>query len=92
MIIKQANQIDSHEIILLDSNYAPSSLEISVGETVTWTNLDSVRHTITFEDEKQISSTPLSQNETYSYLFNVPGTYNYFCRFANKMRGKIIVK
>ncbi|MGV8906229.1 MAG: plastocyanin/azurin family copper-binding protein, partial [Acetobacterium sp.] len=59
------------------------------GDTVEWTNKDSVIHTVKFDN---FESPNLNQGETYTYIFDTPGTFNYICGPHPSMKGKIIVE
>ena len=72
-------------------SYAPQTLTVPVGTTVTWKNLDDEPHTVRGADE-QIRSNALDQDETYSVKFDKPGTYKYGCSIHPKMSGTIVVK
>ena len=58
--------------------FNPQTLSVAAGATVTWTNNDQVQHTVTWDDQS-VNSGLLSQGETFSYTFDTPGTYGYFC-------------
>src|SRR5579884_471791 len=70
--------------------FAPGSITVAPGTTVTWTNTDSVAHTVT-ADDKSWGSGSLSKNATYSFSFTQPGTYTYHCSIHPDMTGTIIV-
>jgi len=74
------------------SGYAfnPSSLNVSTGTTVTWTNNDSVTHTVT-SDTNAFSSGDLNPGQTYSYTFNQAGTFAYHCSIHTYMHGTVTV-
>lgn len=71
-------------------SYNPSSLTITVGETVTWTNNDNVDHTVT--SEGVFDSGLLSSGDTFEYTFDEPGTYDYTCTIHPSMQATIIVE
>ncbi len=58
--------------------YQPANIQVRVGTTVTWTNQDSVPHSVTFKNGMKDSGL-LSQGQSFSYTFNTPGTYQYYC-------------
>jgi hypothetical protein len=58
--------------------YLPSPLNISPGTTVTWTNNDTMAHTVT-STQGIFNSGVIQPGQTYSFKFTTPGTYNYFC-------------
>jgi plastocyanin len=75
------------------SNFAfvPSMLTVSVGTTVTWTNNDSVSHTVTSLDDL-FDSGDIAPGATFSHTFEQKGTFNYQCTIHPFMTGEIIVE
>ncbi|MFA5021947.1 MAG: cupredoxin family copper-binding protein [Patescibacteria group bacterium] len=69
--------------------FEPNKLEIKVGETVKWTNQDSVSHTVIGGPDWQ--SNPLNTGESFYYTFTQTGTYNYHCSIHPSMKGTITV-
>jgi plastocyanin len=72
-------------------SFSPATLTVSAGTTVTWTNHDDIPHNIAERDQK-FKSKALDTDESFSYTFADPGTYEYFCGLHPKMIGKIIVE
>ncbi len=70
--------------------FTPATLEVKVGDTVTWTNLDSAPHTVTSSDGS-IQSGTLDQGASFSYTFTTPGTFDYHCEFHANMAGQVVV-
>jgi plastocyanin/glucose/arabinose dehydrogenase len=58
--------------------FNPQTLTVTPGTTVTWTNNDTVQHTVTWDD-RTVDSGLFGQGQTFSYTFTQPGTYGYFC-------------
>ena len=58
--------------------YQMANIQVRVGTTVTWTNQDNVPHSITFKNGMKDSGL-LYQGQSFSYTFNTPGTYQYYC-------------
>lgn len=71
--------------------FFPDILIVKKGATVTWVNLDSVAHTVTFENSA-IDSGILYQTQSFSYTFAEPGIYGYHCGPHPGMEGTIIVE
>src|SRR5947209_13090294 len=66
------------EVVMVKLAFAPATVTVNVGDTVMWTNQDDAPHTAT--SETNIWTSPILNNgETYSYVFNKPGTYPYYC-------------
>jgi len=70
--------------------FEPKTVTIKVGQTVTWTNQDSVTHTVT--GDGGISSGDLSKGKSYSKTFDTAGTFNYHCSIHPSMTGQVIVE
>ena len=84
--------VDTSEtgVEVVDFVFRPETLEIAAGTTVTWTNQDIVPHTAT-ADDGSFNSGKLSKSESFSFTFEEPGTYEYFCEFHPNMTGTIVV-
>ncbi|MGD0192599.1 MAG: cupredoxin family copper-binding protein [Rhizomicrobium sp.] len=78
-------------VIIKNFDYAPMSLTVRRGATVTWKNLDGEPHTVTSVDGL-FRSGALDTNESYSFRFDKSGTYNYVCSIHPRMMAKVIVK
>ncbi len=65
------------------SVYTPAMLNIQLGDTVIWTNIDSEVHTVSSanvtSDGGVYFHETLLPGETYSVTFDTPGTYFYSC-------------
>ncbi|HEU5221410.1 MAG TPA: plastocyanin/azurin family copper-binding protein [Candidatus Nitrosotalea sp.] len=64
--------------------FVPLNSEILRGTTVTWQNQDNIGHTIQSINDKGIiipmfNSPVLKTGETFSYKFDKPGVYHYYC-------------
>jgi plastocyanin len=70
--------------------YSPAELTITVGDTVTWTNLDAVEHTATATDGSWDTGL-LGEGESGSITFTAPGTFDYLCTPHPSMTGRIVV-
>ncbi|MDH3194152.1 MAG: cupredoxin family copper-binding protein [Acidimicrobiia bacterium] len=70
--------------------FGPSSLEVSVGTEVTWTNKQGSPHTITADDGLFASDT-VAKDGSFSFTFATPGTYPYHCEIHPNMTGTITV-
>jgi plastocyanin len=71
--------------------FAPSSITIAPGTTVTWVNEDDIPHTIV-ESNRVFKSKVLDTDDSFSYTFSTPGEVEYFCSLHPHMTGKIIIK
>ena len=78
-------------VSIKDFKFAPVEVNIKVGETVVWTNEDSVPHTVESSD-KTLKSDELSKGDTYSHTFTKAGKYNYACGIHPSMHGSVTVQ
>lgn len=81
-----------HEVRIKGSTFTPSLLNVKMGDTVKWTNWDSMSHTVTSDTGNELDSELLSKDGSYSHVFSVPGTYNYHCTPHPYMKARIIVE
>jgi len=84
------SQMVTNEVKIDNFCFAPQTLTVPVGTTVTWINKDDVPHTVT-SDDKRFGSRALDTDDKFSFTFKVPGTNTYYCSVHPKMTGKIIV-
>jgi plastocyanin len=83
---------DSPTIVMAkDFMFAPTSLTVKAGSTVTWTNKDDEPHTVV-SDSGLFRSGALDTNERFSFRFDKPGTYHYACSIHPRMTGTILVQ
>lgn len=72
-------------------SFAPPTLTIAVGTTVTWTNQDDIPHNVVSTD-KTFKSKVMDTDEKFSFTFSKAGSYDYFCSIHPKMTGKVVVQ
>lgn len=71
--------------------FSPASVTVKVGQTVTWTNNDSVAHTVT-SDDGSFDSGQLSPGATFKHTFDKAGQYSYHCSVHPDMTGSVTVQ
>ena len=85
---------------LTDTAYQPNPIQVSVGDTVTWTNDDSQPHTVTSggngQPDNKFNSSPnfnplMAPGQTFSFTFTQAGDYPYFCMLHPNMVGTVSV-
>jgi len=81
-------------VTIQDFAFSPKTITVKVGDTVTWTNQDSVQHDVTADDPSDFapSGSLLSKGQSYSFKFNKAGTYSYHCTPHPYMKGTVIVE
>ena len=79
--------------------YDPENVESSVGSMVTWTNDDSIPHTVTSGVVENNSPKPdgkfdsgiLENGDSFPFVFDAAGEYPYYCTVHPFMTGKVTV-
>jgi plastocyanin len=71
-------------------SFQPDVLKVKVGAKVTWTNDDTVAHTVT-ADTNSFASGNLQPGGSFSFTFTRPGTYAYHCSIHPSMHGSVVV-
>jgi len=84
------NPVTADTIYIDGSAYSPYDHTVGVGSKVIWINNDAMAHTVTSNDGI-FSSGNINQGNSFSYVFNSIGTYNYHCADHPSMQGKITV-
>ena len=80
---------NGNTVIIQDFKFQPAEITIKKGETITWTNNDSAKHTATCDT---FDSGLLAKGESFSYTFNETGTFDYICTPHPYMKGKVQVE
>jgi plastocyanin len=72
-----------------DFRFAPSTLRVPVGTTVTWRNTGRTLHNVKGPD---FFSRAVLPGATWSHQFSKPGSYDYVCTLhPQAMRGRVVV-
>jgi amicyanin len=79
----------TYNISVVNFSFNPNVLNINQGDTVVWTNQDSVPHQVWDNDFK---GPVISNGQSYSFVFKDAGTFDYHCNIHPSMKGTIIVK
>jgi plastocyanin len=79
------------EIRMRNNVYLPDTLTVAPGTAVRWVNDDADVHTIS-QVGGGIESGLLFGRDAWTYTFNDPGTYQYYCLPHPYMVGTIIVQ
>ncbi|MFE0325200.1 cupredoxin domain-containing protein [Streptomyces sp. NPDC058960] len=80
----------TYSVSLKNLQYNPPTLDVQVGDSVTWSNdeTNGVTHSVTGGD---LNSPDLAPGAKYSFTFSSPGTFSYHCRFHPDMQGTVVV-
>ncbi|TAK63637.1 MAG: hypothetical protein EPO22_06480 [Dehalococcoidia bacterium] len=91
---------------VVDNKFKAPAIQVKAGTTVTWQFKGKVSHTVTSVpgtgpiQPTAASGTPTKEFKfdsggrvtgEYTYTFETPGTYEYFCNIHHIMQGKVVV-
>src|SRR3954465_10527221 len=80
------------QVTMKDIKFNPSTVNVKVGDTVTWTNDDTVGHDVTSDTFKSGSAGDIQGGGTYKHKFAKAGTFKYRCTVHPGMEGEVVVK
>ena len=72
--------------------FTPQTQTVKAGTKVTWINKDDIPHGIASSNNAFKKSGALDTDDSYSFTFTTPGTYQYFCYLHPNMVGSIVVE
>lgn len=90
MVVRASRAGGSDHVTISNFAFLPKALTVKAGTKVTWTNQDETIHTVVCPQLK-LKSEPLDTNDSFSYTFQTPGTYNYACSLHPYMKGQVVV-
>ena len=86
------NAVPAGAVSIDNFTFTPASLKVKAGTTVTWTNKDDIPHGIASSDNAFKKSKALDTDDSYSFTFTTPGTFQFFCYIHPHMVGTIVVE
>lgn len=81
----------SHSVAIARLAYAPETLVVAAGDTVTWVNDDLVPHTVTLGGETGDADV-VGVGDSLRWVIGPGGGVRYWCRFHPGMKGTVIVR
>ena len=78
------------EVNIDNFTFAPATVRVKTGTTVTWTNRDDIPHVVLMQGLK-LRSKVMDTSETFSHRFEKVGSFDYFCALHPHMKGKVVV-
>ncbi len=79
-----------HQVTISGFAFSPSTLTVSAGDTVTFTNEDGAPHTATARDGS-FDTARLNRGESATITVQAAGQHEFFCQFHPNMTGTITV-
>jgi len=83
---------DEYAVSMKNTQFAPRSITVEAGETVTWTNDDQFDHNVVAQSGADFKSENFGNGGTYEYTPKKAGTISYVCTLHPGMTGMIVVK
>ena len=80
----------ANEVWIQNMTFNPSTISVTAGTTITWTNKDAIGHTVT-SDAGLFDSGVIATNGTYQYTFSTTGSYAYHCKIHPGMIASVTV-
>ncbi len=93
--VAEATEVEAAVTVEMNDEFVfdPEKVTVNAGETVTWRGVGNYPHTVTADPDKAndadhvrlpegataFDSGRIQPGETFSYIFDVPGMYRYFC-------------
>ncbi len=87
---EQVEQKADADVNIQNFAFGPSVVTIKVGQTIKWTNNDSVQHSATSDDSSWYTGI-LNPGESKILTFNKVGSFTYTCSLHPNMKGSVIV-
>jgi len=89
-------------------SFTPAAVTIKTGQTVEWRNTSPIAHSVSFDPKaaakvgdaalppgvQPFASGDIAAGDVYLHMFDVPGTYRYFCTHheGGGMLGTVVVR
>ena len=78
------------EVYIDNFTFTPKELTVKAGTAIVFRNRDDIPHTVVGTNGA-FRSKALDKDDSFSFTFATPGTYDYFCGLHPQMKGKIVV-
>lgn len=83
---------EANEVYIENFSFKPATITVKKGTKVTWTNKDSVGHTVTPDESASFTGSELlNKDASYSVTFDTVGTFAYHCQPHPQMTAKVVV-
>jgi plastocyanin len=79
------------QVAMKDIQFTPQKVTVKLGQTVRWTNQDTVVHDVRATSGASFKSALFAKGKTYEYKPAKPGTIAYVCTIHPGMQGTLTV-
>ena len=80
-----------HAVQIKDMKFNPAKLEVAVGDTITFTNADSIHHTATALDGS-FDTGRLAKGRSARVMIAAAGKHDFKCMIHASMKGTVTAK
>lgn len=87
-----SNSPKTYYVNIVNSQFNPMIINVSVGDTLIWMNNETITETVTSNAGAVFNSGYLTPGQSYSYTFNASGVYNYYSQIHPYVRGTVNVQ
>ena len=77
LMLPRASFAAQVQVSITNSDFSPQQMYVNVGDSVVWTNTDTVAHTV-MSDTGMFDSTTLQAGQSFSHTFSMMGTFGYY--------------
>lgn len=89
---QSSQAVATDKVTIQNFAFSPAAITVKKGTAVTWTNQDSVAHTVQETDGQDgPKSSDLNQGASYTFTYNTVGTFKYHCSIHPNMIGTVTV-
>ena len=74
-----------------DLSFDPPQINVPTESIVSWTNADSIQHTVTSDEQGLFDAGPISPGDTFENVFDSAGEFGYHCAIHPFMTGLVMV-
>ena len=72
-------------------SFDPPQINVPTGSIVSWTNSDSIQHTVTSDEQGLFDGGPIFPGDTFENVFDSAGEFGYHCAIHPFMTGVVMV-
>lgn len=91
LVVAASAGADTKTVQITRQGFTPSSTSLTVGDSVTWRNADTISHQVVANDGS-FASPVLKAGETYTFTFQKAAKVTYHDSFAASKKGTVTVK
>jgi plastocyanin len=87
-----APQAREATVIIEDHRLTPKEVSIPRGGSVRWENHDDTGHWLVATVPNVLDTGEIGKAQSFTQTFDRPGTYRYYCKIHNYMKGTVDVR